>query len=804
MVMNLFKNIIIAQVKDGISFGSPIALWVLSIILGVAAGFILILYYRDMKTKKRKRAEVFLWVSRCLIISWVALILLEPTIIKRKSLKEDSDIILMIDVSESMDLADKITDPELQVNIASLADILTIEQKDKKKNEVILSDEQLSKVFETTRKELLCSFLEKNNGKFTKNLKKQFGLKAYAFGGNIQPLDTNLLAKNAKEAFLSFSGDTKTTDISIAFAEAEKLSSKGNIAGVIIFTDGDWNRGSDPLMMVRKIGGANVPVYTVGLGNPDEVKDIEVTSVKANKSVQVNDSVSVQVDIKSSGYDKDTASVILKEGDRVLQEKKIELKKEMRTQTIRMEFKAEEVRMMLCSIQILPKKDEARTLNNYRSFEIDVTKGKKKVLYVEQLPRWEWRFIKNAVGRDPDFELTLVLFNEGDRPSEGEQYLPMIPLSKKELFSYDVIILGDIARSELSDAQIKLMEEFVAEQGSPMVIISGPFHMPHEYKGTKIEIILPVSLGSGSDLFGGIAFDEGFEMELTNEGINSPILQLADSSHENLRIWNELPKLYWCASVERAKEGASVLATHSFISNRYGKIPLIITQRYGAGKVLMLNIDETWRWRYEKGDLYHYRFWGNILRWLVASPLDGKTKHVLLSIDKKEYLPGEKASISARVLDKNFYPYSKDRIILRVLKTTGGIENINMNLEDKDKGIYSGEFTFAESGTFEFATVLPELGEEGNAKVRVDVKKISVEDESLRMNKNLLEKVSAVSGGSFYDLFSADKILEDINSKSRSREEVKRIDLWDNIWAIVIVVGFLTAEWLLRKKMGYV
>ncbi len=791
-----------------ITLGSPIALWILSLIVGVAAAAMLFMYYRDMKTKSRKKPEIFLWLFRILILAWVTAVLLEPTIVRKTKLTEVSDVVVLIDVSDSMDLSDSPDDPALQYDIAKLAGILTKEQPtgidDKKISASVLTDEQLAKIFDTSRRELLASFLSRDNGRFLNRMKNEFVVRLYSFASDIQAEDIPAGEEAISTAISSFGRETKNSNLGAALSSIEKLLSKGDVSGIILFTDGDWNTGADPLMAARKIAAAGVPIFTVGLGNPGEVRDIEVSSVKAKRAVQVNDTVSVKVDVKSSGYDDDTATIVLKEGDSILQEKSIDLKREFRTQTIRMEFTPREERLMLCTVQVLPKFDEAKPDNNHRTFEVDVIKGKRKVLYVEQLPRWEWRFIKNAVRRDPDFELTMILFNAFDRPSEGEEYLPTLPLTKRELFGFDVIILGDVARDEFSEDQLKLLEEFVAEQGSPLVIISGPLHMPHEYHGTPIDRLMPVVMGVSPNLEGGLSFDEGFSLELTTEGWNSPILHLADTSMENSRIWGDLPKLFWCASVEKAKEVSIVLATHPYLSNRYGKLPLIVTQRYGAGKVLMLNIDATWRWRYEKGDLYHYRFWGNVLRWLAASPLDGKTRHVLLSIDKKEYYPGETANISARVLDKNFYPYTKEKVIIRVLKAPGRVERITLELEDDKKGVYSGQYEFGESGTFEFGTLLPELGEDGNAKVRVDVTKVSIEDKSLRMNKDLLKKIATVTGGSFHYITSADAIPDEIIDRSRSRKEVNRTDLWDNAYAIAIVVAFLTLEWVIRKRLGYV
>ncbi len=72
------------------------------------------------------------------------------------------------------------------------------------------------------------------------------------------------------------------------------------------------------------------------------------------------------------------------------------------------------------------------------------------------------------------------------------------------------------------------------------------------------------------------------------------------------------------------------------------------------------------------------------------------------------------------------------------------------------------------------------------------------------MNKDLLKKIATVTGGSFHYITSADAIPDEIIDRSRSRKEVNRTDLWDNAYAIAIVVAFLTLEWVIRKRLGYV
>ena len=49
---------------------------------------------------------------------------------------------------------------------------------------------------------------------------------------------------------------------------------------------------------------------------------------------------------------------------------------------------------------------------------------------------------------------------------------------------------------------------------------------------------------------------------------------------------------------------------------------LLVTRQTGKGKVALLLTDRTWRLREGAGDLYHHRFWGNLVRW-GAGPLPG-------------------------------------------------------------------------------------------------------------------------------------------------------------------------------------
>ena len=89
---------------------------------------------------------------------------------------------------------------------------------------------------------------------------------------------------------------------------------------------------------------------------------------------------------------------------------------------------------------------------------------------------------------------------------------------------------------------------------------------------------------------------------------------------------------------------------------------LIALQKYGAGNVLLLSFDRTWRLRYRVGDPHHHRFWGQVLRWATTDKLSGGTTHARLGTDRLRYQAGERVAVRAQLLDENSDPVESDDV----------------------------------------------------------------------------------------------------------------------------------------------
>ena len=72
--------------------------------------------------------------------------------------------------------------------------------------------------------------------------------------------------------------------------------------------------------------------------------------------------------------------------------------------------------------------------------------------------------------------------------------MPTFPAAKDDLFAYDVVIFGDADTSFLSQSQMQNLVEFVTEKGGGVLFIAGELFNPLSYRGTPLELLLPIEL----------------------------------------------------------------------------------------------------------------------------------------------------------------------------------------------------------------------------------------------------------------------------------------------------------------------
>ena len=292
----------------------------------------------------------------------------------------------------------------------------------------------------------------------------------------------------------------------------------------------------------------------------------------------------------------------------------------------------------------------------------------------------------------------------------NKDYIKTFPNGLDELSKYDVVFLGDVGveDGQLTAEQCRLLKGLVEHQASGLVFMPGWEGKEFSLLETELGDLCPVVLDQGQP--GGWGARVPNHFELTELGRRSLLTKLADTQDDNVEVWEGLPGFQWYAPVVRAKAGSDVLCVHKDASNEFGRLPLLVTRTFGAGKVLFMGTDGAWRWRKGVEDKYHYRFWGQVVRWMAyqRNMAKGETMRLYYIPDQPKL--NQTLALHANVMDKSGEPLHGGEVSARIKAPSGKTEVLRLNSAGDEWGEFTGHFPALEAGTHHATLVCKDTG----------------------------------------------------------------------------------------------
>ena len=435
-----------------------------------------------------------------------------------------------------------------------------------------------------------------------------------------KPADANDLSVVFEPFSSQLDPAEEATDLNAGLSQV--LDTHANLRGVVLLSDGDWNIGNSPVEAATRFRMRGIPVFAVGVGSKVPLPDLELVSMDAPTYAVINKQLRIPFVVRSTlGQDRDV-NVTLSINKKSTVSKLIRVPAMSQAQE-NMVWTPPAVGDYTLTMRIPRDTQELIPENNEISVPISVRKEQLKVLVVESYPRWEYRYLRNALERDPGVELTCLLFHPKlPKVGGGRSYIKSFPMTN-ELSRYDVVFLGDVGveKKQLTIEQARDLRQLVTAQASGLVFMPGRTGMHESLMSGPLADLYPVVLDAATP-YGVGSGTQGY-FALTQLGQRSLLTRLGETAEINRQVWRTLPGFYWYAGVKRAKAGTETLAVHDEVATASGRVPLIVTKTYGAGKVLFMGTDSAWRWRQGVEDKYHYRFWSQVARWMALSSTDG-------------------------------------------------------------------------------------------------------------------------------------------------------------------------------------
>jgi len=574
------------------------------------------------------------------------------------------------------------------------------------------------------------------------------------------------------------------------------------IGAVVLLSDGSDNAGGIDLDTIAALRSRRIPVHTVGIGAEESAHDVEIDDAVVASRAMANSRMDAVVTFHQRGYSGQRTMLTVRDGSRILASRQITFGSDGKIQSETLLFNASDAgaKTLQFSLDLLP--GEENRFNNSVTRLVNVVPDKKRILYVEGEPRWEYKFIRRAEDDDKSVQVTSMLrttenkiYRQGiNDPKELEDGFPS---KGDDLFGYQGLIIGSVEAGYFTPVQQDLIRQFVDRRGGGLLLLGGRFALADGgWAGSGMADLLPVVLPNQKNTF----HRAPAYAELTPAGQDSLICRIVDDPAHNTEKWKSLPYLMDHQEVGTPKPGAVVLAEMRAGSR---KMPLLITENYGRGRTAVLATSGTWRWQMSLplGDMSHDMFWQQLLRWLVADT----PGHIVASVPSQMLFDDGHVKLSAEVRGKDYLPAADANVEAHIVGPNGISAMIDLTPVPDKPGLFQGDWSAAKPGSY-LAEVTAQQGAVDLGQNDLTFQRMDgvAENFHTEQNRDLLEKLASQTDGRYWRPQELSKLPSEISYSEAGITVRETEQLWNMPIVFFLIVILLFTEWLLRRKWGIV
>jgi hypothetical protein len=646
-----------------------------------------------------------------------------------------------------------------------------------------------------TRKEKVAAWLSAAEDSWLKDLEAKTRVIRYKFAANVLPVaDADWRGALAVETNL----DSRGTDLGAALAQAAQDSSQQSVDAVVLLTDGGHNTPDDPRNAAAALRG--IPVFIVPIGSTVIPRDVVLHHIQCPRAVFKNDNVVLDAMVTAYYCQGEQVRVELSSDGTVVQSQTVPINSPVFDTRVSFSWKASDLGRHKIKVRAVPLPKEHSLANNEAQAEVEVMENTIRVLLADDLPRWEFRYLTMLFKRDKHVEFDQLIFEPNDDAQAAQQTFPTDLAGWQK---YRVVILGDVSPEQLTVAQQQNLRKYVVEDGGNLVVIAGETAMPASFAGQPLGEMLPVTSAP-------IDANQAYSLTVTAEGSVSVPTQLEDDPLASDRIWRDMSTrlpIYNLSPVSKPKPTSHVLI--SAAADQGSDTRAFLSWQYvGLGRVIYLSAPITYQLRYGIGDLYHHRFWGQLLRWAVAREMSGGSKTVRLLADKNHYEVGDHAQVVLGLSAADGTPVTGAQCGVEALRDNQVVKVIELHEETGMPGLYRGIYSGLAEGQTTLRAVGPTVksllaGEGYNQPVEqilnVDYKGTTELSDPV-CNLPLLNQIADASGGMLLPPAALQNALAHLNVAPDAEDtELSRTPVWDQWQYLWIIMGCITIEWLARR-----
>jgi hypothetical protein len=589
-------------------------------------------------------------------------------------------------------------------------------------------------------------------------LKEKFDLKKMAFGSNLRP-ENGLFFKD------------KSSNLASVFDWAFDEYGNQNLGAMVLFSDGIYNEGANPLYPSLKL---NVPIYTVALGDTTPKKDLYIRKVYNNRIAYLGDKFSIELDVAAyncaGNQTQLTVSQIGSGGQsRVVSQKGLAIDKVDYYNTHSILVDATTAGIQRFRIALSAVNGEATTTNNVRDIYIEVLDSRIKILTVANAPHPDLGALRQIIDLNKNYQLDIEYINK-----------PLPPLEQ-----YDFIILHQVPGTNgAGDALISQIQT----KRKPHLFIVGNQTNLQAYNNAQKTLKINGNINQINDV----------EPRLTG---NFNLFTLEPTTGTNLA---KFPPLQCPFGDFQAAPNAFTLLNQK-IGTVQTNYPLLTFGDNQGVKNAVLAGEGIWRWRmvdYLQNKNYntYHDILGKTINYLAVK--DDKRRFRAFS-SKNIYNENEPIQFDAELYNASYQLINTPDATIVLTHENGNKYNYTFT---RSANAYSLNAGYLPVGDYTYKAQTKFNNEQLNSDGRFSIAALEVENFVNTADHNLMRLIANRTGGKSVlpkDMASLAEILKTENKLKPIRyESLKTHSLIHLKWIFFLLLALISAEWFTRRFLG--
>jgi uncharacterized membrane protein len=593
------------------------------------------------------------------------------------------------------------------------------------------------------------------------------------------------------------------TDVGGVLTEVATRLETPDTAAIVLVTDG----GDEPIQAARLPAA---PLVVLGVGNDlSRAPDVSLAQVDAPEAVEKEASFNISADLAATGpaaFRKELGQV----GVRLLRLQDAawvpvdRRSADLRNGRCRVSFTTACPEPGTAQFRLAadPAAGEVTALNNQRTMRVEVRRKTLDVLYFSRRLGADLKMLRQELGADPAITFTALYRSTGERytvqsPPEGAAAIGEAELAKgfptdlEQLRRFDCLIFGSFPSHEWSAAEMKAVLQFV-EQGGGVILLGGDDSFDGGgYHLTPLQPLMPWRCaGTGSSLQRATCLVSVPPSAGQHPAV-AGLRELLDSGGSN-----RAPAALVVTSINVPGDplpGAEVLL-EAATGGR--KTPLALEHRYGKGRVMAMASNTSWLWAREPGSsaLFYRRFWRQAVRSVCGQVEGGRVLQI--SWNKMSFRPGERIAGTVRT------PGATD---VRLRATVTGAEGMRpLTLAGPENGAWQVEWLLESRGLWTLQ-ITAERGGETLETYRKTLTVAPLPDEGSRLARQDADllRLTARSHGAYVPEEQSGTLGAQLASFLRPVSRVENRSLVsDGPWFLLLAVMTVLAELALRRRLN--